>query len=88
MKDYGKQRSTVKPDEMVVDEFSVWNHTNITEVSENGGAENEFIGFEFNMIQYTKDEFIKLQTEKSASLEKQLTDTQLALVEIYESMGV
>ena len=88
MKDYGKQRSTVKPDEMVVDEFSVWNHTNITEVSENVGAENEFIGFEFNMIQYTKDEFIKLQTEKSASLEKQLTDTQLALVEIYESMGV
>lgn len=87
MKDYGKQRSTVKPNEMVVDEFSVWNHTNITGVSENVGAENEFIGFEFNMIQYTKDEYIKIIAEKNASLENEVTNTQIALTEIFESMG-
>ena len=36
MVDYGKVRSTVKPDEIVIDEFSVWQHTNIQEVSETG----------------------------------------------------
>ena len=51
MVDYGKVRSTVKPDEIVIDEFSVWQHTNIQEVSENVGEENEFVGYEFNMVQ-------------------------------------
>ena len=61
MVDYGKVRSTVKPESIVIDDFSVWQHTNIQEVSENVGEENEFKGFEFNMIQYTKDEFILQQ---------------------------
>lgn len=88
MKDYGRQRSTVRPDEMVIDEFSVWNHTDITDIAENVGKENEFIGFEFNMVQYTKDEYIKIIAEKNASLENEVTNTQIALTEIYESMGV
>ena len=50
MIDYGKVRSTVKPDEIVIDEFSVWQHTDIQEVSENVGEENEFVGYEFNMV--------------------------------------
>ena len=32
MVDYGKVRSTVKPDEIVIDEFSVWQHTNIPKI--------------------------------------------------------
>lgn len=51
MVDYGKVRSTVKPEPILIDEFSVWQHTNIQAVSENVGEENEFVGFEFNMIQ-------------------------------------
>lgn len=87
MKDYGKQRSTVKPDEMVIDEFSVWVHTNIQEVAEDGTDDQEgFVGFEFDMIQYDKDEYIKLMSDKNTSLENQLTDTQLALCEVYELM--
>ena len=86
MKDYGTVRSTVRPNPLVVDEFSAWVNTNITEVSENVGEENEFIGFEFNQVQYEKDEYIKLMSEQNLSLEAQLTDTQLALVEIYEGM--
>ena len=58
MVDYGKVRSTVKPESIVIDEFSVWKHTDIQEVSENVGTDDEFIGYEYNMIQYTKDEFI------------------------------
>lgn len=76
MVDYGKQRSTVKPEPMVLDESSVWVYSNITPVEETVGEET-FSGWEFNMVQYTKDEYISL-------LDKQLTDTQLALVEVYE----
>ena len=68
MVDYGKVRSTVKPEPIVIDEFSVWQHTNIQDVSENVGEENEFVGFEYNMIQFTKDEFILQQAAQNAEL--------------------
>lgn len=68
MVDYGKVRSTVKPEPIVIDEFSVWQHTNIQDVSENVGEENEFVGFEYNMIQFTKDEFILQQAVHNAEL--------------------
>ena len=84
MVDYGKVRSTVKPESIVIDDFSVWQHTNIQEVSENVGEENEFKGFEFNMVQYTKDEFILQQAAENTSLSHQVTDMQLALCEVYE----
>ncbi len=68
MVDYGKVRSTVKPEPIVIDEFSVWQHTNIQAVSENVGEENEFVGFEYNMIQFTKDEFILQQAAQNTEL--------------------
>jgi len=76
MIDYGRQRSTVKPEPMVIDESSVWVHSNIQPVEETVGEEM-FSGWEFNMVQYTKDEYIRM-------LDTQLTDTQFALVEVYE----
>ncbi len=84
MVDYGKVRSTVKPESIVIDDYSVWQHTDIQEVSENVGEENEFKGFEFNMVQYTKDEFILQQAAENTSLSQQVTDMQLALCEVYE----
>ena len=68
MVDYGRVRSTVKPEPIVIDEFSVWQQTNIQEISENVGEENEFVGYEFNMVQYSKDEFILQQAAQSAEL--------------------
>jgi hypothetical protein len=88
MVNYGTVKSTVKPSELVIDEFNVWVHTNIIEVSENIGGENEFIGFQFDCVQYGKDEYIKLMSKKNQSLEQQITDSQLALVELYERMVV
>ena len=85
MKEYGKVKSTVEPAPMVVDEVSVWVHSNITPVEETVGEET-FSGFEYDMIQYEKDEYIKIMAEKNQTMETQLTDTQLALVEIYEGM--
>lgn len=86
MVDYGKVKSTVKPEPIVIDEFSVWQNTNIQAVSENVGEENEFVGFEYNMIQFTKDEFILSQATENTILQQQVTDMQLALCEVYELM--
>lgn len=91
MIDHGRVRSTVCPQPMVTDELSVWKHANITPVTENEGTDMEFVGYEFNMVQYTKDEYILAQAEENAALqnrlqatEEQLTDTQLALCDVYE----
>ena len=86
MIDYGIVRSTVKPEEKVIDEFSVWVNTDILkiEVSHEDDIHTEF---EYHQVQYSKDEYIKMIDEKNAALETQVTDTQAALCEVYELIG-
>lgn len=84
MVDYGKVRSTVKPESVVIDDYSVWENTNIETVSENVGTESEFNGFEYSMVQYDKNEYILKQAQANAELSDQLTETQLALCDVYE----
>lgn len=80
MKDYGKQRSTVKPDEVVIDKYSVWIYSDIQEVCEHHPDSDEnFVEYEFNMIQYTKDEYSKIQEERIAELEAQNAELQANL---------
>lgn len=89
MVNHGKVRSTEKPESMVIDEYSVWMNSNIQEievedevVTDDGKIEKRtHIEYEYDMVQYTKDEVIIAQSQ-------QITDTQLALCEIYESLGV
>lgn len=83
MVDHGKTRSTVKPETIVIDDYSVWEHTNIKDVSENVGEE-KFVGFEFDMKQYSKEEFILKQAQEKDVLEQQLEDAEMALCELYE----
>lgn len=86
---YEKIRSTEKPETMVIDEYSVWLHENISEIevediimSEEETEEiRTHIEYEFDIIQYEKNEYILSQAQ-------QITDTELALCEIYESLGV
>lgn len=85
MKDYGKVRSTVKPEPVKVDEYSVWKHTDIHMIAENEGMENEFIGWEYHMVQFDKNEFIKMQISENEELSEQITNTQLALCELCEN---
>lgn len=80
MVNYGITRSTVRPQDVEIRETTVFTATNIREISENIGEDNEFVGFEFILKGYGKDEYI-------ASMNTQLTDTQLALVEVYELIG-
>lgn len=79
MKDFGNTRSTVKPDAVVIDDNSVWVHTDIQEVHETMGEDQSFDGYEFNMIQYDKDEYILMMSEKNAWLESRVESTQEAL---------
>ena len=82
---YGAVRSTVKPEKVEIDEYSVWVNNNITEIEVQSEDESH-TEYEFNQVRYTKDEYIKLIDERNTTLESQLTDTQLALCEIYEGM--
>lgn len=78
MYEHGTVKSAVKPDTVKIDEYSVWVAEDIRE----GGG-----GWVYTLTQYEKDEYIKLMDEKSAALDAQLTDTQLALCDVYEMMG-
>ena len=79
MVDHGKVRSTVRPEARVVDDASVWVAENIAPVvigdaEDSGEPRTEY---EYDLKQYGKNEYI-------AQLETQLTDTQLALCDVYE----
>lgn len=88
MQQYGKVRSTQQPETQVIDEYSVWVAENITPVSEPGTDEQPgFVGYEYDLTQYTKDEYIKIIDDKNAALETQVTDTQIALCEVYEMLA-
>ena len=88
MKEFKKVRSTQQPDAKVIDDFSVWVAENITQVSETGADEQSgFEGYEYDLTQYTKDEYIKLIDDKNASLADQMTQAQEAMCEIYEMMS-
>lgn len=71
---------------LIVGIDTVYVHTNIREIEveiSDGVFQTQY---QYDEYQYTKDEYIKLLSEKNELLESQLTDTQLALVEIYEGM--
>ena len=87
MIDYGTQRSTVKPLELELTETKVFVASNIISVNEPDTEDQPgFTGYEFDLVEYDKDEYIKLQAEHNAALKQQMTDTQLALCEVYELM--
>lgn len=84
MKDMGiVQGSPEMAVPLVVGKDTVYVHTDIQQVPD---AEGNMV-WQYHEVQYDKDEYIHLISEKNASLEQQLTDTQLALVEVYEMIG-
>lgn len=88
MKQYGTQRSTVKPDDVEITESKVFVYEDVTEVTvKNPESDDESIMYEFTMTEYDKDEYIRLQAEKNASLEEQMTQTQVALCDVYEMLA-
>lgn len=78
-------RSMKIPEAKVIDNHFVYVNTDIREITVTYG-ERTYTEYEFNQTRYSKDEYIKLLDEKNSELEAQLTDTQLALCEVYELM--
>lgn len=67
-----------------IGEHYVFVRTNITAIQENVGQENEFIGWQYDEIQYEKDEYIKRLSERNAETESAL---DVLMTEIIPSIG-
>lgn len=88
MKEYGKVQSVQQPEPMVIDDYSVWIAENVTPVQTPGTDEQPgFSGYEYDLTQYDKDEYIRLIDEKNAALSEEITSTQMALCDVYELLG-
>ena len=80
------QGSTEQAQPLIVNKDTVYVHTNIVQATDEDGnvIDNLYV---YDEVQYTKDEYIKLISDKNETLEKEVTETQLALCELYESLG-
>lgn len=87
MTDYGIVKSIAKPEPFKIDEYSVWVYTDIQPIDEEVDGE-AFTGYSYHLVQYEKDEYLKMQIAENAELAKQITTAQLALCELYENMEV
>ena len=80
------QGSLQQAQPLIVNKDTVYVHTNIVQATDEDGnvVDNLYV---YDEVQYTKDEYIQIMANKNSQLEKELTDTQLALCELYESVG-
>ena len=71
---------------LIVNKDTVYVHTNIVQATDEDGNVVDGL-YVYDEVQYTKDEYIQIIAEKNETLERDLTDTQLAIAEIYESLA-
>jgi hypothetical protein len=74
---------------LVITPNIVYVHTNIKKLEPSEHmkvhqSENLPELYSYDEIQYTTEEYIKMMSDENASLNQQVVDTQLALVEVYE----
>lgn len=86
MKDYGLTRSAVEPQAVEITESKVFVATNVEQVTVSTD-EGDVQEFQFNLVEYDKDEYIRMMSDKNEELNQQVTDTQLALCDVYEMLG-
>lgn len=72
---------------VIIGTDTVYVHKNIHKVDEVDEQGNPRDDYEYEEIQYTHPEFIQLQMEEQKELENELENAQLAVLELYESMG-
>ena len=83
MINHGNVQSTVKPQPFEVTTENVWVAENIQEVKT-----DDFEGFSYDLTQYSLQEYTLNSIDARVAMEKLLTDTQVAIVEIFESLVV
>lgn len=85
MKNHGQTRSTVEPLAVEITASKVFVASNVEEITVIM-EEDTHVEFQFDLIEYDKDEYIRMIDEKNNSLEQSLTDTQVALCDVYEML--
>lgn len=75
---HGKVQSTVKPQAIEIDDNSVWITENVNVVST-----TDFEGFEYDLTQYTKDEYIQILDER----DKMKSDAILELSDMVATLA-
>lgn len=78
MKSYGTVKSTVKPESRVIDDYSVWIASDIKEVTVANSDGSTHVEYEYQLMQYSKDEYI-------AQMNDRITELQEALCDVYEA---
>ena len=88
MKDMGIINcSTAQAIPLIVGKDTVYVHTDIEQVkTDSQGKPTENL-WKCHEVQYGKDEYIQLMSEKNASLETEITSAQEALCAVYELLG-
>ena len=79
------QGSSQQAQPLIVNKDTVYVHTNIVQATDEDGNVVDGL-YVYDEVQYTKDEYIQIMAEKNETLERDLTDTQLALCDIYETI--
>lgn len=69
---------------LIIGKDTVYVHSNIKRKAIEGFPDSDI--YEYDEIQYGKDEYIKLMAEENMELNKRLLSTQTALCEIYENI--
>ena len=70
---------------LIVGKTTVYVHENIEQQKDEDGNLTDV--YTYDETQYSKDEYIQILSEKNIILEQDMLNTQLALCEIYESIG-
>lgn len=85
MKDIGLiQGSAALAVPLIIGKDTVYVHTNIEKIDVDAEGNPTDNLYQYNEVQYDKDEYIHLLSENNTSLEKEITSTQLALCDVYE----
>ena len=85
MKDYGTVTGSVQPQELEVNDLVVRVASDITEIETE--IEGETITqYQYHLVEYDKDEYIKLMSGVQVQNSSDIDDCMVALTEIYEMM--
>lgn len=76
-----KAQSTIKPNAIEIDEYSVWVAENITEITK-----ENYVLYEYDLVQYTKDEYIKLLVDRDLTKVDAILDLSTLVAELIGGM--
>lgn len=83
MINYGRTQSTERPDPVEIRDTMVFVASNIEETIV-PTEEGDITQYEFDLVGYDKNEYLKMMIDVEADMNAQLLDAQLALCELYE----